>query len=292
MTAPRITIITPSFNQAPFLEQTIRSVLDQRYPNLQYGIVDGGSTDGSTQIIERYRHQLAFAIIEPDRGQTQAINKGLRRADGEIVAWLCSDDTLLPHALQRIADHFTRHPQSSWAAGACLLTTAAGQPIRPDAPTGNFSLAGVLLRDGRHPFSLPQPGVFWRRNLHDHLGLLREDLHYCMDFEFWLRLLSAGHSPDILPHQLATYRLHDSSKTCAAPQGFMREHLAIEAHYARLLPFTQRLGVWRRMSYTRRAYAIRTSPNPTHLFAQALRRPWWLLSQQIWHALLQKPAAA
>lgn len=286
---PRITIVTPSFNQAAFLEQTIQSVLDQGYANLQFGIVDGGSTDGSGQIIERYRHRLDFAIIEPDRGQTHALNKGLRHADGDLVGWLCSDDTLLPGALGRVAETAAAHSDRDWFAGACVMTDIAGKPLNTIQSTANLTLPGVLLRDPNHPFELPQPAVFWRRSLNDELGLLDESLHYTMDFEFWLRLLSAGHSPLTIDRPLATYRLHDESKTCATPYRFIREHAIVEARYARGLRWPDRLRMVRRIGYMRRAAAAR---NPqVSLKREVARRPWWILSQQVRAAMFAKRVA-
>jgi glycosyltransferase involved in cell wall biosynthesis len=287
---PRITLITPSFNQADFLEETIKSVLAQNYPNLQFGIVDGGSTDGSAQIIERYRDQLDFAIIEKDNGQTEAINKGINRADGEIVGWLCSDDTLLPGALEAIGKHFADNPGDDWIAGACRMIDARGGAGETQHPGGDFTLAGVLLRGEDRPFSLPQPGVFWRRSLHDELGLLDESLHYCMDFEFWLRLIKSGRRPALIDSVFATYRLHESSKSCAAPLGFTREHIRIEGAYAAALPLPLRMKVARRLGYMRRHCAIReASGRPWALVA---RRPWWLLSQQVRAALFEPARAA
>ncbi len=280
---PRITLITPSFNQADYLEETINSVLDQGYPNLQYGIIDGGSTDGSAEIIERYREQLDFAIIEKDNGQTEAINKGLVRADGEIVGWLCSDDTLLPGALEKIGGHFAMHPQDDWVAGGCRMVNPRGEVTDTIHPRGDFTLAGVLLRGEDRPFDLPQPGVFWRRSVHDHLGLLDESLHYCMDFEFWLRMIESGRRPTLLDTDLATYRLHESSKSCSAPSGFTREHIRVEGGYARSLSLLQRLRVQRRLGYMRRACVIHESKG--RLWSEVIKRPWWLLSQQIRHAI-------
>ncbi len=280
---PRITLITPSFNQADYLEETINSVLDQRYPNLQYGVIDGGSTDGSAEIIERYRGRLDFVVIEKDNGQTEAINKGLALADGEIVGWLCSDDTLLPGALEKIGGHFAMNPQDDWVAGGCQVIDPSGDVTDSVYPCGDFTLPGVLLRGEERPFNLPQPGVFWRRSLHDLLGLLDESLHYCMDFEFWLRLIESGRRPTLLDTALATYRLHESSKSCAAPIGFTREHIRVEGGYARSLPLAQRLEVQRRLGYMHRACVIHASQG--RLWPAVMRRPWWLLSQQIRHAI-------
>lgn len=280
---PSITIVTPSFNQADFLEQTIQSVLCQSYPNVQYGVIDGGSTDGSRDILESYRDRLSFLIIEPDDGQTQAINKGLFRAKGDIVGWLCSDDTLEPGALQAIADHFLRHPNDDWLAGACRLIGADGKTKEIIHPGGTFTLAGVMLRDSDRPFNLPQPSVFWRRSLHDMLGWLDESLHYCMDFEFWLRLIDSGRKPALMNQVLATYRLHEASKSCAMPTGFTREHIRVEGDYAKSLPIFQRMQVLRRLGYMYRASVLATARGKP--WGQVARRPWWLLSQQVRHAL-------
>lgn len=282
---PRITIITPSYNQAPFLEETIQSVLSQGYPNLRYGIVDGGSTDGSAEIIERYRDRLDFAVIEKDNGQTHAINKGLKRADGDVVGWLCSDDTLLPGALLSIGQHFMLRPGDDWLAGACRVIDAGGKLTDTIRPSGTFTLPGVLLRSDERPFNLPQPGVFWRRSLHDELGLLDESLHYCMDFEFWLRLIESGRRPTLIDTELSTYRLHDSSKSCAMPMGFTREHVRVESRYARSLPLMQRVRVMRRMGYMHRAGVLASAD--ARPWGAVVRRPWWLLSHQVRQSLRQ-----
>jgi glycosyltransferase involved in cell wall biosynthesis len=280
---PRITLVTPSFNQADYLEETIQSVLSQGYANLQFGVIDGGSTDGSPEIIERYRDRLDFVVIEKDDGQTQAINKGLTRADGEIVGWLCSDDTLLPGALHTIGGHFARYPDDVWLAGACRVIDSSGRTTDTVRPTGAFTLPGVLLRDDDRPFNLPQPGVFWRRSLHDDLGLLDESLHYCMDFEFWLRLIQSGRRPTLINAELATYRLHETSKSCAMPMGFTREHVRVEGEYARELPLLQRVQVMRRLGYMHRARVLADAN--VRPWDAVMRRPWWLLSQQVRDAL-------
>ena len=290
---PRITIITPSFNQAPFLTRTLQSIHAQQYPNLQHIVLDANSTDGSRDILEQHRaaieHNDGKLIIEPDHGQTHAINKGLERATGEIVTWICSDDLLLPGALHRVAQHFLHHPEHTWIAGASRMIDPYDKPLDINRPCGHFTVAGVLLRSRTQPFNLPQPSVFWKRSLHDTLGLLDESLHYCMDFEFWLRLLHAGHKPHLLDEELAAYRLHDTSKTCAAPHGFLKEHLRIEKHYGRTLTLPQRYRLWRRLGYQYRAWAIQHH-GPATLKKLVAQRPWWLLSQQVRNAITA-PAA-
>jgi len=292
-TLPTISIITPSFNQAAFIEATLCSVLDQAYPHLQYIIVDGGSSDGTTATLEKYRCRIEATggkvIIEPDRGQTDAINKGLCAATGDVVGWLCSDDLLLPGSLQRIGQAFAEQPAINWLAGACRMIAADGTLLHTIKPTHCFSLCDVLLRSDDKPFNLPQPSVFWRRRLHEWVGLLDESWHYCMDFEFWLRLLSHNQRPHVVEDELAAYRLHDQSKTCSQRLGFLREHIEIEGRYAPDLPWRDRLMMQRRLGYMRRAYAIAASNGWP--IGDVLRRPWWLLSQQI-RASLFHPAKA
>jgi glycosyltransferase involved in cell wall biosynthesis len=126
---PKISIITPSFNQGAFIEETIQSVLSQEYPNLEYMIVDGGSTDDTLDILHKYQDQLTW-ISEPDRGQVDAINKGLKLASGEVLAYLNSDDLYLPGALRKVGAYFAEHPQAEWLTGYCRNVDGEGQPIR------------------------------------------------------------------------------------------------------------------------------------------------------------------
>lgn len=279
---PSITLVTPSFNQARYLESTIQSVLEQQYPRLQYGIVDGGSTDGSLQIIERYRKHLDFVIIEPDRGQSDAINKGLALAQGDILGWLCSDDTLLPGALARVADHFAGHPDDPWLIGQAQRIDAEGNPLGLLQALGDFTLAGALIR--QRPFNVPQPATFWRAAIWRQVGGLNPDLHHAMDFDLWCRWLALGHHPTILNQPLATYREHPQSKTCSQADRFIAALIEIEKRLAPNLPWRDRLRLYRRIGYQQRALAILRQPD--RLGPLVLRRPWWLLSQQIRRALL------
>jgi len=185
---PKITIITPSFNQGQFIEKTILSILSQDYPNLEYFVIDGGSSDNTLQILEKYTERLTW-ISEPDRGQTDAINKGLRRATGDIVAYLNSDDLLSPNTLLEVGAIFAARPQTVWVTGQCLIVDENGREVRRLITM----YKNILLR--LRSFSLllimdyiSQPATFWRRNIIEEIGMPNEKLHYVMDYEFWLRL--------------------------------------------------------------------------------------------------------
>jgi glycosyltransferase involved in cell wall biosynthesis len=209
MTRPKLTIITPSFNQAAFVEKTLRSVLDQGYESLEYIVVDGGSTDGSAQIIERYGDRLAWWVSEPDAGQTDALNKGLRRATGDVVAYINSDDYYLPGAFDAaVAALESSH--ALWAAGAASFVDAEGQVTnvwKAELP-GPRRAAWILA-----PWGVPQAATFWRREAFTRYGPFREDMHYVFDTEFGLRLALAGHLPAIVERELAVRVVHPEAKS-------------------------------------------------------------------------------
>jgi glycosyltransferase involved in cell wall biosynthesis len=222
---PSITIVTPSFNQAPFLEATIQSVLGQEHPPHEYIVVDGGSTDGSVDILRKYGSRLTWWVSEQDRGQSHAINKGFARATGEIFAWLNSDDVLEPGALEFVAEHFRSRPASSWLVGDCRIISDSGEPIGTDrAIYGNRDRLSRFW-DKERTF-LPQPSSFWRRAIVEGPTLLDERLQFGMDLDLWLRL-SMRHAPDIAPAVLASYRHHADTKTSAARMAFVRELASI-----------------------------------------------------------------
>jgi glycosyltransferase involved in cell wall biosynthesis len=181
---PRITVVTPSFNQAPFLERTIRSVLSQGYPNLEYFVFDGGSTDGSSNIIQQYASQLTHYEIGPDRGQSDAINKGWARATGEILCWLNSDDYYEPGALLTVGQIFLEKPDVVMLCGTMAIVDRYEKLLWHKQPPV-MSLE-QLLPWGRVP---GQPSVFISRRVFEALGGPRLDLHYVMDWEYWLRIL-------------------------------------------------------------------------------------------------------
>lgn len=181
---PIISIVTPSFNQGQYLEETILSVLNQDYPALEFFIIDGGSTDGSVEIIKKYAHRLTYWESKPDRGQSHAINKGFRMASGEIVAWLNSDDLLAPGALKVVAQAWQQNPGVGLITGQTEIIDQAGKP------TGNIfgSEPNVInsLLSSENPVS--QPSTFFSTSALKEVGFLDETLHMSMDWDLWLRI--------------------------------------------------------------------------------------------------------
>lgn len=293
---PRVSVVVPSYNQAAYLPETLDSLLEQAGPPAEIIVIDGVSDDGSQDVLERYRPRIEAAggrvIIEPDDGQSHAINKGLRLATGDVVGWLCSDDTWQPGTLQTVATRFAADAELDWLAGTVIMTDATGEAIETIKPQGDFTLPGVLVRRADTGFELPQPGVFWRRSLHDELGYLREDMQHCFDFEWWLRLIASGRQPVLLDTLLATYRLHEQSKTCASSTKFLREHLRVEPEYARRLPLPDRWRAYRRLSYYRRFTALAELRHAGgSAWPLVARRPWWIASQQMREALRESHRA-
>jgi glycosyltransferase involved in cell wall biosynthesis len=224
---PKISIVTPSFNQAQFIEETIRSVLMQNYPNLEYIIIDGGSTDGSVDIIKRYSPKLTYWISEADHGQSHAILKGFNRSTGEIMAWINSDDLYAPGALKKIALSASRHPETLWCAGRCDILEDGN--IKPGWGWRGHGIEEWYMRS-----IVMQPAVFWRRNLWDENGGLSENLHYSFDYDLWLRFASVQPFPGRIATRLAFYRSHSTTKTSVHPDQFALEDHLIREKYSYL----------------------------------------------------------
>lgn len=209
---PKISIITPSYNQGDFIEQTILSVLDQGYPNLEYIVIDGGSTDATLKILNKYENRLSF-ISEQDNGQGHAINKGLQRATGDVVAFLNSDDYYEPGALFHVGNYFMANPEVAWLSGKCRSVNANGEEIR----TWITAYKNFWLRTQSYTILLilnyiSQPATFWRRNIIEKIGYLDENLDYTMDYEYWLRT-GKQYPLHYLPENLVNFRIHSISKS-------------------------------------------------------------------------------
>lgn len=213
---PSISIITPSFNQVRYLEQTLISVLSQGYPGLEYLVVDGGSSDGSLEIIKRYASRLSWWVSEADSGQSEAINKGLQRASGEVVAWLNSDDTYLPGSLHQAAEVFAAHPETGLVFADVLAVDEQGKTINRLC-YGEWGLPDLMAFR-----IIGQPSVFMRRSLLERSGLLDTGFHYLLDHQLWLRLAQLA-GMTYLPVTLSAARFHPGSKNVSRAAEFSRE---------------------------------------------------------------------
>jgi glycosyltransferase involved in cell wall biosynthesis len=225
---PLISIVTCSYQQSRYLEQTLRSVLDQRYPALEYIVIDGGSTDGSAEIIRRHAAGLAHWVSEPDGGQTQALIKGFARARGEVCGWLCSDDLLLPGALRAVGEFFDAHPGVDAVYGDALWIDAEGRFLRPKREIG-FSRF-VLLHDHNY---IPQPSMFWRRSLYEAVGGLDARFELAMDADLWERF-SARARIEHMPAYLSCMRWYPAQKTRARRTEALAEDARIRMREAPL----------------------------------------------------------
>lgn len=205
---PKITIVTPSYNQAPFIEETIRSVLLQGYPNLEYIILDGNSDDNSVEIIKTYKEYLAYWVSEPDRGQSHAINKGFAKATGDIYGWLNSDDYLLRDALEKIAIAYHASPGAGGWFGGCLQVDVDGNTLVVVWPN-RLDVEGLAEWSEN---SVGQPACFFSKKAWQKCGLLEEDLYYGMDFDLWLKI-AKEFSIEKVDEVLAASFVHKDAKT-------------------------------------------------------------------------------
>lgn len=236
---PTLTVITPSYNQGAYLEETINSVLSQGIAGLEYIIVDGGSTDESVELIRRHERHLAWWVSEKDNGQSHAINKGLARATGTWVAYLNSDDLYLPGALRALLDALRETPEARWIVGGVLCFGT------PDAPVHDWHLPAVprtMLDLLSSRFQISQPGNVWDRELLRSVGGFDESLRYLFDINLYAAFLARGERCHALPRPVAAYRFHATSKTVAEGRKFETEWDIIRARYVTSLPRTTR---WR-----------------------------------------------
>jgi glycosyltransferase involved in cell wall biosynthesis len=241
---PILTVVTPSYNQGRFLQETIDSVLSQGIAGLEFIIVDGGSTDESVEVIRRHEKHLAWWVSEKDRGQSHAINKGIARATGTWLAYLNSDDVYLPGALQSLLDALRARPQAQWIAGGVVGFGSADMPVHewhlPTVPRGMLDLLSSR-------FQMAQPGHVWSRTLVQQVGGFDESLRYLFDINLYAALIARGTTCHALDRPVAGYRFHASSKTVAEGALFEKEWDIIRARYVTSLGAFDRLRATHRI---------------------------------------------
>lgn len=221
---PLVSIITPSFNQAQFLRRTMESVLSQDYRNLEYILIDGGSTDGSLDILRDYAGRLAFWESIPDQGQTDAINKGFAKASGKYLAWLNSDDVYQPGAITEAVEYLESNPEVGMVYGDCTFIDADDNPI------GIFPAAQTDYRRLRRGYvHIPQQASFFRTDLWREVGPLDPSFYFAMDYDLWVRLAKVAPLAYLPGHVWASFRLHGDAKTIAADAQCWPEMLRV--HY-------------------------------------------------------------
>jgi glycosyltransferase involved in cell wall biosynthesis len=287
---PRISIVTPSLNQVGFIEATLRSVLLQGYPNLEYLLIDGGSTDGTLELVRKYEPWLSYCISEADRGQSDAINKGLRRSSGEVFNWINSDDLLLPGALGHVADH--------WVSDNADMVVGRGEVVdivteallcdyspKPPRRVSDFFVPNRVV--------LAQPSTFLRASVVAELGGVREDLHCVLDWELYLRMIlerGADLKTRTMEQLLSRAYRHPDAKTAALSGKFREEAVSVlhdlEEHLSWLDRFRAR-GVVRHVEMQDQVVsAMSASATPCRdLLRIALRRPESLRSRFFWGAV-------
>lgn len=229
---PRISVVTPSYNQGKFIEETILSVLNQNYPNLEYIIIDGGSTDQTIDILQKYKNMLSW-VTEKDRGQAHAINKGFQKATGDVYAYLNSDDCYYPGALFEVADNWKRQNTNDdfLFIGNCYWATSFdARDGTLDVPNFPTSLKEALLRGGL----APQASMFWTMRRHD--LKFYEQLQFCMDYEFWLQLILNNYSVIRINKCLSLFRQHPQAKTHTIQDVLWDELNGLSTIYKKFVP--------------------------------------------------------
>ncbi len=238
MIYPKISIVTPSFNQAEYIEETICSVLSQNYPNLEYFIVDGASTDQSVQIIKQFENSLSYWVSEADHGQSHAINKGITRTNGQIINWLNSDDYYEPNTLKIVSNQLIS-PLTGLGGRSRLfnskgtLSYSRGTDVFLDNPAKTIGWARI-----------DQPETFFTKEAWDKVGLLNDQLHYCMDREWWMRFVYEFGLDSFkkINEVLVNFRIHDNSKTQTSQPGFLKEHHSIYYAMAKVISNHKAMG--------------------------------------------------
>lgn len=251
----KITVVTITYNSREFLEETIASVLCQAYPDLEYILVDGGSTDGTLDIIKRYAKENSCIrwISEPDKGIADAMNKGIRMATGEIVAHLHADDCYLDGTLAEVARIFSANPDARWATGRIRYVNIAGERLYDTALKPSYGLPDIL-----HANIISHPATFIRRTVFDEVGMFNPDYRYSMDYDLWLRIVSLE-PPVQIDRVLTSFRVHPNSLSSANILVAMDEEHSIRRRNWGALPLAARL--YAELRYRREKLLMRLGLN-------------------------------
>lgn len=272
-----ITILTPSFNQAQYIRATIDSVLSQDFPDFEYLVVDGGSNDGTVDILKSYSDPRMRWISERDKGQTDALNKGLRATSGEILTWINSDDVLLPGSVRFMVETFATRPEIDMLYGDVNIIDSAGSVLYVSA-SDPLSLEAAVTGD----FTVMQQGSAWRRRVTEQIGDFVEDLHFALDGEYWMRMKLAGFRLEYIPGIRAEFRMHDASKTISLRRRFIDDWKKVldrlyadptlPEHVRRYQPVAQEFLDWQ---YAKVDYSLRNYDSARPLLRRILRSKRW-----------------
>ncbi len=251
---PTISIVTPSYNQAEYIGRTVRSVLLQRYPNLEYVLMDGASTDGTQDVLSEYRDRFAHYESKPDGGQSDAVKRGFEHTSGEIMAWLNSDDVLAPGALDFVADYFAKHPGVDAIYSNRVIIDADDRVI------GHWVLGEHSDWLMSHWDLIPQETCFWRRSLYEKAGPVDDSYRFALDYDLFSRFMEHGRMERV-DRFLGAFRMHDESKTIVQLETVGMQEI-VRVHRARELKFGRwarvRGPVFTKMAQLRAAWHVRT----------------------------------
>ena len=253
---PLVSIVTPSFNQGKFLKRTIDSVLSQSYPNIEYIVIDGGSTDESIDVLKSYGNKFQW-VSEKDDGQTDAINKGMRRSHGQILAYLNSDDVLLPGAIQSVVEFFKSHPNCG------LLYGNADYVDVNDNYISSYKTAPYSFQRLIQDCMVCQPAAFWRQSVREKIGDFDQQLNFVMDYDYWMRIAKSGCEIIFLQQKLANSRLYPETKTLSYRAKIFEEIFQISMKHAGYIHYIHYQGLWH--------YRIYENPLTSSLFIQISR---------------------
>lgn len=257
---PKISIITPSFNQGQFIEDTIRSVLLQNYPNLEYIVMDGGSNDQTIDILKKYDPWISYWVSEPDKGQTHAINKGFKIATGEVINWLNSDDLLYPGALEKLGRHFAQNPSTHFLYGQCIHFDENGDFPHQDSPQSKNDLLKRKL-DYLAGFPYSQPACFYRKSVLEQIGYLDESFHFTMDYDLFVRI-ALNYQMEQCFDFFAKFRHHEAAKTSTEWDIYFQDQIKVFSRIVRSIGEPEYIATLKRFDLYHEAkttYPIRSS---------------------------------